>query len=46
MKKYIQRIVDKELNSALGYAGAVVIRGPKACGKTQTAPQCVNVVYH
>ncbi len=39
MRKYIRRIVDDELDSALGYAGAVVIRGPKACGKTQTALQ-------
>jgi predicted AAA+ superfamily ATPase len=39
MKKYIRRVVDDELDSALGYAGAVVIRGPKACGKTQTALQ-------
>jgi predicted AAA+ superfamily ATPase len=39
MKKYIRRIVDDELESALKYAGAVVVRGPKACGKTQTALQ-------
>lgn len=39
MKQYIRRIVDDELDSALRYAGAVVIRGPKACGKTQTALQ-------
>ena len=39
MKRYIHRIVDEELDSALAYAGAVVIRGPKACGKTQTALQ-------
>lgn len=44
MKKYIRRIVDDELSSALGYAGAVIIRGPKACGKTQTALQCANSV--
>ncbi len=39
MKHYIRRIVDDELDSALSYAGAVVMRGPKACGKTQTALQ-------
>lgn len=39
MKKYIHRIVDEELDNALSYAGAVLIRGPKACGKTQTALQ-------
>lgn len=46
MKKYIQRIVDSELDNALGYAGAVVIRGPKACGKTQTALQRAKSVLH
>jgi len=39
MKTYVKRIVDDELDSALSYAGAVVIRGPKACGKTQSALQ-------
>jgi predicted AAA+ superfamily ATPase len=39
MKQYIRRIVDDELDGALRYAGAVVIRGPKACGKTQAALQ-------
>lgn len=46
MKKYISRIIDDALNSALGYAGAVVIRGPKACGKTQTALQCSKSVLN
>jgi predicted AAA+ superfamily ATPase len=46
MQKYIRRIVDDELSSALGYAGAVVIRGPKACGKTQTALRCAESVLH
>lgn len=39
MKPYIPRIVDEELDKALSYAGAVVIRGPKASGKTKTASQ-------
>jgi uncharacterized protein len=33
------RIVDGELRELLGSAGAVVIEGPKACGKTMTASQ-------
>lgn len=33
------RIVDTELRERLGSAGAVVIEGPKACGKTETARQ-------
>lgn len=31
------RIVDKELISLLRFAPAVVIDGPKACGKTATS---------
>lgn len=46
MKNYIRRIVDEELDKALGYAGAVVIRGPKASGKTQTALQRTKSVLH
>lgn len=34
---YMSRIVDGELKSRLSAAGAVVIEGPKACGKTETA---------
>jgi predicted AAA+ superfamily ATPase len=37
--KYDPRIVDSELSSRLNAAGAVVIEGPKACGKTATARQ-------
>ncbi len=36
---YIERIADKELASRLAAAGAVLIEGPKACGKTETARQ-------
>jgi len=34
---YASRIVDDELADRLASAGAVVIDGPKACGKTETA---------
>jgi MoxR-like ATPase len=37
--KYLNRIVDEELNQALLSAGAVLIEGPKWCGKTSTAKQ-------
>lgn len=37
MGKYLPRIVDKELDEALATFGAVLIRGPKWCGKTTTA---------
>lgn len=34
---YVRRIVDAELDARLKANGAVVIEGPKACGKTETA---------
>ena len=36
---YLPRIVDAELAESLGAAGAVLIEGPKASGKTATAMQ-------
>lgn len=36
MNGYTARIVDKELRSALETAGAVLIEGPRGCGKTET----------
>lgn len=36
---YRKRIVDEELTRRLASMGAVVIEGPKACGKTETARQ-------
>ena len=36
---YRKRIVDQELERRLASMGAVVIEGPKACGKTETARQ-------
>ena len=37
--KYLPRIADQELASRLKYMGAVLIEGPKWCGKTTTAEQ-------
>jgi len=37
MGEYLARIVDAELANRLSSSGAVVIEGPKACGKTETA---------
>ena len=34
---YINRVADEELANRLAAAGAVLIEGPKACGKTETA---------
>lgn len=36
---YRPRIVDAELGRALQSAGAVLLEGPRACGKTETARQ-------
>jgi uncharacterized protein len=36
---YRPRIIDTQLEEALGVMGAVVIEGPRACGKTSTALQ-------
>lgn len=36
---YAPRVVDGELLSALRRAGAVLVEGPRACGKTETALQ-------
>lgn len=35
--KYVPRIVENELDELLGIFGAVLIEGPKWCGKTTTA---------
>ena len=37
--RYLPRIVDDELSDRLRGAGAVIIEGPRACGKTSTARQ-------
>ena len=39
---YRKRVVDSELRERLGSSGAVLIEGPKACGKTETALQVAN----
>ena len=38
-RKYITRIADKVLDMALKSSGAVLIEGPKWCGKTRTAKE-------
>ena len=37
VKKYYPRIADKLLDISLSTAGAVLVEGPKWCGKTWTA---------
>src|SRR5664279_3382228 len=36
---YLPRIADTELQDRLKSTGAVLVEGPKACGKTETARQ-------
>ena len=36
---YVPRVADTRLRHLLGVAGAVLVEGPRACGKTTTALQ-------
>lgn len=44
--RYKQRIADKMLQRRLSGAGAVLIEGPKWCGKTTTASQQANTILY
>ena len=44
--KYINRITDSELKRKLESAGALLIRGAKACGKTESAKQFANSILN
>lgn len=44
MANYVARIADHELDARLRVMGAVLIEGPKACGKTATASQIANTI--
>lgn len=37
--KYMPRIADEELSKRLDRSGALLVRGPKWCGKTSTCQQ-------
>lgn len=41
-RPYATRVADEELRSRLQASGAVLIEGPKACGKTETARQVAS----
>ena len=43
---YLPRIADQVLDFALEASGAVLIEGPKWCGKTRTAEEKANSVLH
>lgn len=42
--KYINRIIEQDLLEKLSVSGAVLIKGPKSCGKTETAKQYAKSV--
>lgn len=41
---YMKRIVDKEIDEKLSVMGAVLIKGPKWCGKTTSAKQIAKSI--
>jgi predicted AAA+ superfamily ATPase len=41
---YLPRVADGELADRLSSAGAVLIEGPKACGKTATASRVARSI--
>ena len=41
---YVKRIIEGELSEKLSASGAVLIKGPKSCGKTATASQFANSI--
>ncbi|MBN9620208.1 MAG: ATP-binding protein, partial [Actinobacteria bacterium] len=45
MPAYRSRVVDDELARRLETIGAVLIEGPKACGKTATATQVAKTIF-
>lgn len=42
--EYIKRIIDEEIQEKLSYTGAILIKGPKWCGKTTSAKQYAKSV--
>lgn len=45
MTQYRPRVADGELKSLRAVVGAVLIEGPKACGKTETARRQASTVF-
>lgn len=45
MVDYVRRVADRELSERLAAMGAVLIEGPKACGKTATASQVAQTIF-
>jgi predicted AAA+ superfamily ATPase len=45
MLNYLPRVADRELERRLKAIGAVLIEGPKACGKTATATRIAKTIF-
>jgi predicted AAA+ superfamily ATPase len=45
MAEYLARLADQELQERLAYIGAVLVEGPKACGKTYTTTRQAATVH-
>jgi hypothetical protein len=45
-KKYLPRIADEKLKLSLATSGAVLIVGPKWCGKTRTAEEAAASILY
>ena len=45
VKDYIDRIIDSAIDRKLHSSGALMIVGPKGCGKTTTAKRFVNTIH-
>ena len=41
---YIKRLVEDDLIAKMAATGALLIKGPKSCGKTETATQYANSI--
>lgn len=46
MKKYLNRIIEKKIKDKLTSCGAILIKGPKWCGKSTTALKFANSVIY
>jgi predicted AAA+ superfamily ATPase len=44
MPEYMPRVTDRELAAHMSVMGAVLLEGPKACGKTVTASQVARTI--
>ncbi|MCL2758661.1 MAG: AAA family ATPase, partial [Treponema sp.] len=44
MENYFNRFMDKTLQARLKESGAILITGPKSCGKTETAIQAAKSI--